>query len=183
MKSEAFESLTAKPHIPLDERLAAAKAKRESCPRSIHGEIKTSTKGRDVVRMLEESSAGRIPDLVPIRYGRMAKSPFAFLRGSASIMAYDLSKTATSGIRTQIGGDCHLMNFGEFGTPERNLVFDINDFDETLPGPLEWDVKRLAASVMVAGRYRNFSEASSKKAVLAAVSFYVPPLLAGYWKG
>jgi uncharacterized protein (DUF2252 family) len=172
MKSEALESLTARAHIPLEQRLAAAKAKRESCPRSIHAQIKTSSKGRDVVRMLEESSAGRIPDLVPIRYGRMAKSPFAFLRGSASIMAYDLSKTAISGIRTQIGGDCHLMNFGEFGTPERNLVFDINDFDETLPGPWEWDIKRLAASVMVAGRYRNFSEGNSKKAVLAAVSFY-----------
>lgn len=160
--------------IPLrdDTRHAAARALRERSPRSAHGLWKATAKGRDVIGMLQQSSLGRIPELVPIRYGRMLQSPFAFLRGSASIMAYDLSRTVTSGIRTQVGGDCHLMNFGEFGTPERNLVFDINDFDETLPGPWEWDLKRLVASVMVAGRHRNFSESNNRKAVLAAVRSY-----------
>jgi uncharacterized protein (DUF2252 family) len=158
--------------LPAETRHAAAKALRENSPRSAHGKWKPPSKGRDVIGMLKQSSVGRIPELVPIRYGRMLQSPFAFLRGSASIMAYDLSRTATSGIRTQVGGDCHLMNFGEFGTPERNLVFDINDFDETLPGPWEWDLKRLVASVMVAGRHRKFSENNNRKAVLAAVRSY-----------
>src|SRR5476649_2454200 len=138
--------------LKTEARRAAARALRAACPRSAHGHWKVRPKGRDVVAMLEKSSAGRLADLVPIRYGRMLKSPFAFLRGAASIMAYDLSETPTSGIRTQIGGDCHLMNFGEFGTPERNIIFDINDFDETLPGPWEWDIKRLCASIVLAGR-------------------------------
>src|SRR5476649_961147 len=158
--------------LKTEARRAAARALRAAWPRSAHGHWKVRPKGRDVVAMLEKSSAGRLADLVPIRYGRMLKSPFAFLRGAASIMAYDLSETPTSGIRTQVGGDCHLMNFGEFGTPERNLIFDINDFDETLPGPWEWDLKRLVASVMVAGRNRNFSEGNNKKAVLSAAAAY-----------
>jgi len=158
--------------LKTEARRAAARALRAACPRSAHGHWKVRPKGRDVVAMLEKSSAGRLADLVPIRYGRMLKSPFAFLRGAASIMAYDLSETPTSGIRTQIGGDCHLMNFGEFGTPERNIIFDINDFDETLPGPWEWDIKRLCASIVLAGRHRGFAEADNQNAVLAAAHSY-----------
>src|SRR5471030_1984588 len=158
--------------LKTEARRAAARALRAACPRSAHGHWKVRPKGRDVVAMLEKSSAGRLADLVPIRYGRMLKSPFAFLRGAASLMAYDLSETPTSGIRTQIGGDCHLMNFGEFGTPERNIIFDINDFDETLPGPWEWDIKRLCASIVLAGRHRGFAEADNQNAVLAAAHSY-----------
>ncbi|MFI4941553.1 MAG: DUF2252 family protein, partial [Burkholderiales bacterium] len=159
-------------HLNAEMRHSAAKSLRERIPRSAHGKWRPASKGRDVIGMLEQSNVGRVPELVSIRYGRMLQSPFAFLRGAASIMAYDLSGTAASGIRTQVGGDCHLMNFGEFGTPERNLVFDINDFDETLPGPWEWDIKRLVASVMVAGRHRHFPDGDNKKAVLAAVRSY-----------
>jgi len=108
-----------------------------------------------------------VADLVPIRYGRMLADPFAFLRGSAALMAYDLASTSVSGIQVQACGDCHLANFGLFATPERNLVFDLNDFDETLPGPWEWDLKRLAASFVVAGRARGFSDGSNEMAVLA----------------
>ena len=108
--------------------------------------------------ILEESNQGRVPDLVPIRYGRMLNDPFAFLRGSAAVMAHDLCTTPVSGIRVQACGDCHLANFGLFATPERNLVFDLNDFDETLPAPWEWDIKRLAASFVVAGRNRGLSD-------------------------
>ena len=107
---------------------------------------------------MEASNLSRVPELVPIRYGRMLASPFAFLRGSATVMAHDLATAATTGIEVQACGDAHLLNFGLFATPERNLVFDVNDFDETLPGPWEWDVKRLAASVMVAGRDAGFDD-------------------------
>lgn len=122
--------------------------------------------------MLEQSNQGRLPELVPIRSGRMLVSPFTFLRGAASIMAFDLSETPQTGIKVQTCGDCHLSNFGGYGTPERNLVFDLNDFDETLPAPWEWDVKRLAASIVVAGRSLKFSDKTSRIAVLAAVQSY-----------
>jgi uncharacterized protein (DUF2252 family) len=122
--------------------------------------------------MLQESNRSRVPALVPIRYGRMLHSPFSFLRGAATIMAFDLSRTPTSGIRVQAGGDAHLLNFGGFATPERHLVFDVNDFDETLPAPWEWDLKRLAASVTVAGRYRGFSKRKTLEATLAAAAGY-----------
>ena len=110
----------------------------------------------DPVALLEEQAASRVPELVPIRYGRMLVSPFTFYRGAALLMASDLSTTPDSGIFTQICGDAHLSNFGVFGTPERTLVFDLNDFDETLPGPWEWDLKRLAASFEIAGRNAGF---------------------------
>jgi uncharacterized protein (DUF2252 family) len=103
--------------------------------------------------MLEASNRARVPSLVPVRYGRMLHSPFAFLRGAAAVMAYDLARTPVSGLRVQACGDAHLLNFGGFAAPERHIVFDVNDFDETLPAPWEWDVKRLAASVMVAARF------------------------------
>ena len=113
-----------------------------------------------------------MPELVPIRYGRMLRSPFTFLRGSAALMAYDLAATPTTGLRVQACGDCHLLNFGLFATPERNLVFDLNDFDETLPAPWEWDLKRLAVSFAIAGRDNQLSDADAREAVLECVRAY-----------
>ena len=122
--------------------------------------------------MLEASSLGRVPELIPIRYGRMLASPFAFLRGSAAVMAGDLAATPASGIFVQACGDCHLSNFGLFATPERNLVFDLNDFDETLPAPWEWDIKRLAASFVVAGRENGITESRCQAVVRVLADSY-----------
>jgi uncharacterized protein (DUF2252 family) len=122
--------------------------------------------------MLEENNRPRLPDLVPVRYGRMLASPFAFLRGSAVIMAKDLAGTPATGLRVQACGDAHLANFGVFGTPERNLVFDVNDFDETLPGPWEWDVKRLAASVVLAARNLQIGDQQAGQVVCGTVRAY-----------
>jgi uncharacterized protein (DUF2252 family) len=127
---------------------------------------------RDPIELLIQSSKDRIPNLIPIRYGRMMQSPFAFYRGAAAIMAADLALTQTSGIRVQACGDCHLMNFGGFGTPERRIIFDINDFDETLPAPWEWDLKRLATSFVLAGRNNQFKEVESREAALRCVQSY-----------
>lgn len=157
---------------PVAERVAAGKALREQVPRSSHGEWTPAADRPDPIAILEEQSADRLPDLVPIRYGRMATSPFAYLRGSAAVMANDLASTPRTGIEVQVCGDAHLSNFGVFATPERNIVFDINDFDETLPGPWEWDLKRLAASFAVAGRHRGFDEGTNRTAVLAMVWVY-----------
>src|SRR4029077_18670227 len=137
-------------------------------PRSAHGEWAPPAHRRDPIDVLEEQAVSRLPELVPIRYGRMAASPFAFFRGAAAIMAMDLATTPTTGLRVQACGDAHVANFGKFATPERNLVFDINDFDETLPGPWEWDVKRLAGSLHVVARQRGFSPASCDRVVTAA---------------
>jgi uncharacterized protein (DUF2252 family) len=150
----------------------AGKALRAKAPRSSHAAFTAPRTGRDVVAMLEVSNRNRVPSLVPIRYGRMLHSPFAFLRGAASIMAYDLARTQVSGIRVQACGDAHLMNFGGFATPERHLVFDVNDFDETLPAPWEWDLKRLAASITLAGRHLGFSNRRNAEATMAAVAGY-----------
>ncbi len=155
-----------------DARMAAGKALRARVPRAAHAKLTIARKGREVVAMLEASNRGRVPSLVPIRYGRMLHSPFAFLRGSASIMAFDLAKTPASGIRVQACGDAHLMNFGGFATPERHLVFDVNDFDETLVAPWEWDLKRLAASVTVAGRHLGFSARRNADSTMTAVAAY-----------
>ena len=144
------------PHFTPAERAARGKAARAEVPRSTQAEIEFP-KRRDPVALLEEQAVSRVPELVPIRYGRMLVSPFAFYRGGALIMAADLARTPNSGLRVQLCGDAHLSNFGVFGSPERNLVFDINDFDETAPGPWEWDVKRLAASFAIAGRENGFS--------------------------
>ena len=126
----------------------------------------------DPLFLVEESDKGRIPQLVPIRHGRMLQSPFTFYRGAALNMAADLAGTPTTGIRVQACGDCHLMNFGAFATPERRVIFDINDLDETLPAPWEWDVKRLAASFVLACRDNGFSEAKARDAVLCCVRSY-----------
>jgi uncharacterized protein (DUF2252 family) len=154
------------------EGTAWGKTLRSKVARSSHGEWKPASNRPDPIAMLAESNQGRLEELVPIRYGRMLISPFAFLRGAASIMAFDLSETPQTGIKVQTCGDCHLSNFGGYGTPERNLVFDVNDFDETLPAPWEWDVKRLAASIVVAGRSLKLSDKTSRIAVLAAVQSY-----------
>jgi uncharacterized protein (DUF2252 family) len=159
------------------ERLAHGKAARKKAPRSAHAEWKPAADRPDPVALLEEQAAERSPDLVPIRYGRMLTSPAAFYRGGALLMAWDLAGTPDSGLRAQICGDAHLMNFGLFESPQRRLVFDINDFDETLPGPWEWDVKRLAASFDVAGRDRGFPPADRRRIVLAAVRKYRETML------
>src|SRR5215471_9916158 len=153
-------------------RAAAGRALRDKAPRRSHGDWKMPRDHRDPIRILEKSNRGRLPELVPIRYGRMLHSPFTFLRGSAAVMAYDLAKTPTSGLRVQACGDCHLLNFGLFATPERNLVFDVNDFDETHPGPWEWDLKRLAASFVIAARDNALSKAEARDVVMECVSAY-----------
>lgn len=136
---------------------------RKVMPRSHHQEWTPAENREDPVEVLIKTSIGRIESLLPIRYTRMMESPFAFFRGSAAIMATDLAETPNTGIDLQLCGDCHLMNFGGFATPERKLVFDINDFDETYPGPWEWDLKRLAASFVIAGRWRKFQNKTCKE--------------------
>jgi uncharacterized protein (DUF2252 family) len=140
------------------ERLAEGKAKRTQAPRSAHGRWEPAANRADPIALLEESSRQRLQHLIPIRYGRMLASPFTYLRGSPIVMAHDLASTPVSGIRVQACGDAHLMNFGLYASPERNLLFDVNDFDETLPGPWEWDVKRLAASCVVSGRSHGMND-------------------------
>jgi len=154
------------------ECLIAGKALRDKVPREHHATWKPSAKRRDPIGVLEESNRDRMQELVPIRYGRMLRSPFTFLRGSAGLMAYDLATIPTTGLRVQACGDCHLLNFGMFATPERNLVFDINDFDETLPAPWEWDVKRLGASFVVAARDRNSSDEDAQDVAIACARAY-----------
>jgi uncharacterized protein (DUF2252 family) len=154
------------------ERLAAGKALRTKAPRTSHGEWADASDRPDPISLLEENSRSRVKQLVPIRYGRMSLSPFAFLRGSAVVMASDLSRTPVSGIKIQICGDAHLSNFGFYASPERNLVFDVNDFDETLPGPWEWDLKRLAASIVVAGRGNGFTAQDNHQSVVNCMQTY-----------
>ena len=174
------EKATASPATPagaeklleIEERIAAGKALRAAVPRENHGEWKPEGHRRDPIEILRELDKTRLEFLLPIRYGRMLQSPFAFLRGSAAVMAADLAHTPVSGIRVQACGDCHLVNFGGFATPERNILFDINDFDETLPAPWEWDVKRLAASFVMAGRNNGLSAQDSSAAVRAMVRMY-----------
>src|SRR5271163_3855479 len=133
-------------------RMSEGKALREKVSRRSHGKWEVSAGRPDPIKVLQESDRGRLAELLPIRFGRMQQSPFAFFRGSAAVMAWDLSKTAATGIHVQACGDCHASNFGGFASPERRLLFDINDFDETLQAPWEWDVKRLAASIVLASR-------------------------------
>ena len=155
-----------------DELVARGRELRGGCPRGSHAGWSPPADRPDPVRVLEESSQGRIPELLPIRYGRMLQSPFTFFRGAAAIMASDLARTPASGARVQACGDCHLLNFGGFATPERRLVFDINDFDETLPAPWEWDVKRLAASFVIASRHNGFRGADARDTAEACVRSY-----------
>lgn len=154
------------------ERRAAGKALRDKCAKDSHASWKPHAKRRDPIELLIESSAGRMQQLVPIRYGRMMQSPFAFYRGAAAIMAADLAHTPVSGIRVQACGDCHLLNFGGFATPERNIAFDINDFDETLPAPWEWDLKRLAASGVIAGYHNGYSKAEARDMAMRCAQSY-----------
>jgi len=155
-----------------DEGLAAGQALRERVPRKRHAAWKPKAKGRDPIAILEDSNRERLPELVPIRYGRMLRSAFTFLRGSAALMAHDLAGTPSTGLRVQACGDCHVLNFGFYATPERNLVFDLNDFDETLPAPWEWDLKRLTTSAVVAARDNRMSAKEAREAVLRCVRAY-----------
>jgi uncharacterized protein (DUF2252 family) len=154
------------------ERRAVGKALRNRVQRKQHEQWSPPQPRRDPVEMVIASSEGRIPELIPIRYGRMMVSPFTFYRGTANIMAADLVTTPVTNLRVQLCGDCHLLNFNGFATPERRLIFDINDFDETLPGPWEWDVKRLAASFVLASRSNGFSKSDQVDAALACVRSY-----------
>ena len=154
------------------QRANRGRAARSAVPRSSHGAYEPGAQRPDPIGILEAQAATRVPELVPIRYGRMLSSPFAFYRGAAAIMASDLAATPRSGFTVQCCGDAHLSNFGLFGSPERRLIFDVNDFDETLPGPWEWDVKRLAASIAVAGRERGYTGRERARIVLATVAEY-----------
>ncbi|HUK30387.1 MAG TPA: DUF2252 domain-containing protein [Candidatus Acidoferrum sp.] len=157
---------------PREARMAAGKALREKVPRTSHAKWTPPDTRPDPITILKSTDKGRVPELLPIRYGRMSQSPFGFLRGSAAVMARDLAGTPTTGIRVQACGDCHVSNFGGFGTPERELFFDINDFDETLPAPWEWDVKRLAASIVVARRVAGTRERQCADSARSAVESY-----------
>lgn len=165
-------------HLPqthvdsLEQRRTAGKALRDRCPRQAHAQWRAPAGRADPIDLLVENSKGRDETLLPIRYGRMMANPFAFFRGAAAIMAYDLSHTPATGLNVQACGDCHLLNFGGFATPERKLVFDINDFDETAIAPWEWDVKRLVASFVIAGRANGFGKADCREAALMAAQSY-----------
>ena len=154
-----------------EQRAKLSKTARELVPREDHAQLALAP-DRDPVDLLELQGRARLPELVPVRYGRMLASPFAYYRGAALPMAWDLASTPVTDLKVQACGDAHMANFGVFGTPERRLVFDINDFDETLPGPWEWDVKRLAASLEVAARENGFAKKDRRKVVLAAVGRY-----------
>ncbi|WP_406180204.1 DUF2252 domain-containing protein [Streptomyces sp. NBC_01006] len=158
--------------LSAEERAVRGRSARRKAPRSDHGEFEPSADREDPVDVLVRQSAGRVEDLVPIRYGRMVESPFRFYRGAAAVMAADLAHTPDSGLRVQLCGDAHMLNYGLLGSPERNLLFDINDFDETLPGPWEWDVKRLAASLAIAGRENGFDDRERAAIVLATARSY-----------
>src|SRR5262245_31666966 len=159
-------------HLSVSERAARGKAARTEVPRSSHGAFEPAPHRPDPIELLEQQAATRVPELIPIRYGRMLVSPFAFYRGAAAIMAHDLAGTPRSGLTVQCCGDAHLSNFGVFASPERQLVFDVNDFDETLPGPWEWDVKRLAVSMMIAARDGGFGAKAQERIVLDTVGWY-----------
>lgn len=156
----------------IEERMSAGKVLRERVPRRSHAKWQRPANRPDPIELLKKADRGRLPDLLPIRYGRMRQSPFAFYRGAAALMTADLAATPATGLRVQACGDCHVSNFGGFGSPERRLVFDITDFDETLPAPWEWDVKRLAASIVLAGRQRGARERHCADAARLVVGSY-----------
>ena len=166
-------------HFTTAERAARGKAARADVPRRTHGDWEPSPSRPDPVELLEEQAASRVPELVPIRYGRMLVSPFTFYRGAAYLMAADLADGPRTGLHAHLCGDAHLSNFGAYAAPDRRLVFSLNDFDETLPGPFEWDVKRLVASVAVAGRDRGF-DTKTRAAINTAVSAAYREAMAGY---
>jgi Uncharacterized protein conserved in bacteria (DUF2252) len=154
------------------DRRAWGRSLRDEIPRSVHGEWVPARDRRDPISILEGQGESRVQDLLPIRYGRMSESPFGFYRGAAAVMAADLAGTATTTIPVQLSGDAHLVNFGGFATPERRLIFDVNDFDETLPGPWEWDLKRLGASFAVAARAKRLDDEDGQNAVERAALTY-----------
>ena len=160
------------PHLTPRERAGRGLAARTTVPPGDHAELVLPADRPDPVAVMEEQARTRVPELVPVRHGRMMVSPFTFYRGNAKGMAIDLAASPISGLRVQMCGDAHLSNFGVFASPERRLLFDVNDFDETLPGPWEWDVKRLAASIVVAGRGNGFTRKERRKIVVAAVRRY-----------
>jgi uncharacterized protein (DUF2252 family) len=167
-----FSSAWRRAHLSVEERVARGREARATAPRSSHGTWEPAADRPDPIALFEEQAATRVPELVPIRHGRMMASPFAYFRGSALVMAADLAPTPRSGVSVQLCGDAHLSNFGLFGTPERRLLFDLNDFDETHPGPWEWDVKRLAASLEIHGRDREFDGADRRDIVVAGIREY-----------
>src|ERR1700753_3070802 len=156
----------------LEERQAQGSSARTGTPRSSHAGWEPAADRRNPVDLLEEQNADREPDLVPVPHGRMMVSPFTFYRGAARVMAEDLKDTPTAGLIVQLCGDAHLSNFGVFGSPERRLVFDLNDFDETLPGPFEYDVKRMVTSFVIAARDNGFSAAETKAVARETVAAY-----------
>jgi uncharacterized protein (DUF2252 family) len=160
------------PHLSVAERVARGKAARKEVPRSAHAVFEPASGREDPVDLLERQATTRVPELVPIRYGRMLVSPFTFYRGAAMIMAHDLGPSPRSGLTVQCCGDAHLSNFGVFASPERRLIFDVNDFDETLPGPWEWDVKRLAVSMLIAARDNGYRAKEQDRIVLGTVGRY-----------
>jgi uncharacterized protein (DUF2252 family) len=171
-RGSKLRDAAAVPHLSVAERVARGKAARAEVPRSSHAIFEPSPDRIDPVKLLERQAETRVPELVPIRYGRMLVSPFTFYRGAAMIMAHDLGPTPRSGLTVQCCGDAHLSNFGVFASPERRLVFDVNDFDETLPGPWEWDVKRLAVSMLIAARDNGYSAKDEDRIVLDTVRSY-----------
>ncbi|MFO1205043.1 MAG: DUF2252 domain-containing protein [Burkholderiales bacterium] len=171
-KDDAAASSTELAYLSADERRAKGKALRDAVPRASQAGWKAQKGRRDPVDSIDESNAGRMPELIPIRFGRMSASPFAFYRGSAAVMAADLATTPTSGLRVQACGDAHLMNFGGFATPERNIIFDINDLDETLPAPFEWDLKRLAASMVIAAQHLRFADSDAARIAIDTAREY-----------
>ena len=170
--AQKSEPAAAVPHLSVAERIARGKAARSEVPRASHAVFEPPSTRPDPVELLESQAKTRVPELVPLRYGRMLVSPFTFYRGAAKIMAHDLGPTPRSGLTVQCCGDAHLSNFGVFASPERRLVFDVNDFDETLPGPWEWDVKRLAVSMLIAARDNGFRAKEQERIVLDTVGRY-----------
>jgi uncharacterized protein (DUF2252 family) len=158
-------------HLTVAERYEIGRNRRKEIPRSAHAEFAPPPE-RDMLALIEASNEGRVERLVPMRHGRMAASTFTFYRGAPAVMSYDLAQTPASGINAQLCGDCHISNFGMYASPERNLVFDLNDFDETLPGPFEWDIKRTVASIVVAAQNADLTEKDARKAVLEALRIY-----------
>jgi len=165
-------AVTVMAHPSVADRRARGADARIQAPPAAHTGWVPAVDRPDPVALLEEQNVTREPDLVPVRHGRMMVSPFTFYRGAAKIMGTDLAATSTAGLITQLCGDAHLSNFGVFASPERELVFDLNDFDETLPGPFEYDVKRMAASFTIAARNNGLTKAESRSATLAAVRSY-----------
>src|SRR2546430_5427248 len=171
-KAKARDAGQEVPHLTVEERVARGRAARAEVPRSSHAGFEPAPRRPDPVKLLQRQAETRVPELVPIRYGRMLVSPFTFYRGAALLMAHDLALTPRSGLNVQCCGDAHLSNFGGFASPERRLVFDINDFDETLPGPWEWDVKRLAVSMLLAAVNNGYRAKDQQRIVLDTVEEY-----------